>query len=39
MVNVKVKFALDEDPDGEVRYWLRPRPGRFTSGNNPVTIA
>lgn len=28
-----------EDPEGEVRYWLRLRPGRFTPGNNPVTRA
>jgi hypothetical protein len=28
-----------EDPDGEVRYWLRPRPSRFTPGNDLVTIA
>ena len=29
----------NEDPHGEVRYWLRPHPYRFTPGNNPVTIA
>ena len=31
--------TFHKEPEGEVRYWLRPRPNRFTPGNKPVTTA